>query len=115
MLAMETQQQAELAGARSEKEQLQRVLSRQSGAIAELEKSLAATSTNASLLQRQQLQLLEAVQRLVRLVTQGRGEPGRAGRAQAGCRQGVGSDIAPHPPERVLGHCASPHAWLRCR
>lgn len=87
MLAMETQQQAELAGARSEKEQLQRVLSRQSGAIAELEKSLAATSTNASLLQRQQLQLLEAVQSLVRLVTQGRGEPGRAGKAQAGCRQ----------------------------
>lgn len=72
VLAMETQQQAELAGARSEKEQLQRVLSWQSGAIAELEKSLAATSTNASLLQRQQLQLLEAVQSLVRLVTQGR-------------------------------------------
>ncbi|NXW87303.1 ANGP4 protein, partial [Alopecoenas beccarii] len=82
VLAMERQQQAELAGARSEKEQLQRVLSRQSGAIAELEKSLVATSTNASLLQRQQLRLLEAVQSLVRLVTQSRGEPGSAGQEQ---------------------------------
>ncbi|NXL07816.1 ANGP4 protein, partial [Mesembrinibis cayennensis] len=83
VLEMETKHQAELAGARSEKEKLQRLVSRQSGTIEELEKSLLAASANTSLLQRQQLQLLQSVQSLVRLVSQGRGEPGRAGRAQA--------------------------------
>lgn len=84
MLEMETKHQAELAGARSEKEKLQRLVSRQSGTIEELEKSLLAASANTSLLQRQQVQLLESVQSLVRLVSQGRGEPpGRAGRVQA--------------------------------
>ncbi|XP_051489245.1 angiopoietin-4 [Apus apus] len=72
VLEMETKHQAELAGARSEKEKLQQLVSRQSSTIQELEKSLVATSTNASLLQRQQLQLLESVQSLVRLVSQGR-------------------------------------------
>ncbi|NWW47024.1 ANGP4 protein, partial [Pedionomus torquatus] len=67
VLEMETKHQAELAGARSEKEKLQRLVSRQSGTIEELEKSLLATSANTSLLQRQQLQLLESVQNLVRL------------------------------------------------
>ncbi|XP_014810665.1 PREDICTED: angiopoietin-4 [Calidris pugnax] len=72
VLEMETKHQAELAGARSEKEKLQRLVSRQSGTIEELEKSLVAASANTSLLQRQQLQLLESVQSLVRLVSQGR-------------------------------------------
>ncbi|XP_040465411.1 angiopoietin-4 isoform X2 [Falco naumanni] len=72
VLEMETKHQAELAGARSEKEKLQHLVSRQSGTIEELEKSLLAASTNTSLLQRQQLQLLETVQSLVRLVSQGR-------------------------------------------
>ncbi|KAM3663850.1 angiopoietin-4 isoform 2-T4 [Ammospiza maritima maritima] len=72
VLEMETKQQAELAGAHSEKEKLQRLLSRQSGAIEEMEKTLLAASANTSLLQRQQLQLLQSVQSLVRLVSQGR-------------------------------------------
>ncbi|KFU93123.1 Angiopoietin-4, partial [Chaetura pelagica] len=72
VLEMETKHQAELVGARSEKEKLQQLVSRQSSTIQELEKSLVAASTNASLLQRQQLQLLESVQSLVRLVSQGR-------------------------------------------
>ncbi|XP_055670702.1 angiopoietin-4 [Falco peregrinus] len=72
VLEMETKHQAELAGARSEKEKLQHLVSRQSGTIEELEKSLLAASTNTSLLQHQQLQLLETVQSLVRLVSQGR-------------------------------------------
>lgn len=76
MLDMEAKHQAELAGIRSEKERLQHLLSRQSGTIEELEKSLLAASANASLLQRQQLQLLESVQSLVRLVAEGRGEWG---------------------------------------
>lgn len=83
MLEMETKHQAELAGARSEKEKLQRLVSQQSGTIEELERSLLATSANTSLLQRQQLQLLESVQSLVQsLVAQGRGEP-----RWAGCRR----------------------------
>ncbi|XP_064321574.1 angiopoietin-4 [Phalacrocorax carbo] len=73
VLEMETKHQVELAGARSEKEKLQRLVSRQSGTIEELEKSLLAASANTSLLQHQQLQLLESVQSLVRLVSQGRG------------------------------------------
>lgn len=96
VLEMETKHQAELAGARSEKEKLQRLVSRQSGTIEELQKSLLAASTNTSLLQRQQLQLLESVQRLVRLVSQGRGE--RGGWA------------VPCPPKRVPGCSASPCA-----
>lgn len=109
VLEMETKHQAELVGARSEKEKLQRLVSRQSGTIEELEKSLLATSANTSLLQRQQLQLLESVQSLVRLVSQGRGEPGRAGRVQ-------GSGRAPRPPERVPGCHGKPlcsaQAWV---
>ncbi|NXG92842.1 ANGP4 protein, partial [Stercorarius parasiticus] len=119
VLEMETKHQAELAGARSEKEKLQRLVSRQSGTIEELEKSLLAASTNTSLLQRQQLQLLESVQSLVRLVSQGRGEPGpRTGRAraagslwdpaQAGCPAMGGTHLAAHPePALVTLLCSS--------
>lgn len=82
MLEMETKQQAELAGAHLEKEKLQRLLSRQSGTIEEMERTLLAASANTSLLQRQQLQLLQSVQSLVRLVSQGRGE--RGARAEGG-------------------------------
>uniref|UniRef100_A0A8D0T246 Fibrinogen C-terminal domain-containing protein n=1 Tax=Sus scrofa TaxID=9823 RepID=A0A8D0T246_PIG len=71
VLALETQQQEELASLRGEKERLRRLLGRQSGALAGLERSLRAASSNSSLLQRQQRQLLESVQRLVRVVTQG--------------------------------------------
>ncbi|KAM8776014.1 angiopoietin-4 isoform 1-T1 [Rhynchonycteris naso] len=69
--ALETQQQAELAGLHGEKERLRRLLSRQNGALAGLERSLRAASSNSSLLQRQQRRLLESVQRLVRVVAQG--------------------------------------------
>ncbi|XP_017589164.1 PREDICTED: angiopoietin-4 [Corvus brachyrhynchos] len=72
VLEMETKQQAELAGAHLEKEKLQRLLSRQSGTIEEMERTLLAASANTSLLQRQQLQLLQSVQSLVHLVSQGR-------------------------------------------
>ncbi|XP_006049033.1 angiopoietin-4 isoform X1 [Bubalus kerabau] len=69
--ALETQQQAELASLRGEKERLRRLLGRQSGALAGLERTLRAASSNSSLLQRQQHQLLESVQRLVRVMAQG--------------------------------------------
>ncbi|NXI51983.1 ANGP4 protein, partial [Chloroceryle aenea] len=105
VLEMETKHQAELAGARLEKEKLQRLVNHQSGTIEELEKSLLAASANTSLLQRQQLQLLESVQSLVQsLVAHGRGEPGWAGRVQAAGelpalpRGYQGPSAAPHPP-----------------
>ncbi|XP_010567728.1 PREDICTED: angiopoietin-4 [Haliaeetus leucocephalus] len=101
VLEMETKHQAELAGARSEKEKLQRLVSRQSGTIEELEKSLLAASANTSLLQHQQVQLLESVQSLVRLVSQGRGEtPGRAGRVQAAGQSSLPSREGARAPRR---------------
>ncbi|KAF1666221.1 Angiopoietin-4, partial [Aptenodytes patagonicus] len=107
VLEMETKHQAELAGARLEKEKLQRLVSRQSGTIEELEKSLLAASANTSLLQRQQLQLLESVQSLVRLVSQGRGEPGSSTHAEPmlSCPARGGGGWGMHPathPEPAL-------------
>uniref|UniRef100_K7GF58 Angiopoietin 4 n=1 Tax=Pelodiscus sinensis TaxID=13735 RepID=K7GF58_PELSI len=75
VLAMESKHQAELEGMRTEKETLQRLVSRQSHTIEDLEKSLRATTSNASLLQRQQQQLLESVQKLVRLGSPGEASP----------------------------------------
>ncbi|OWK03566.1 ANGPT4, partial [Cervus elaphus hippelaphus] len=69
--ALETQQQAELDSLRDEKEQLRRLLGRQSGALAGLQSTLRAASINSSLLQRQQHQLLQSVQRLMRVIAQG--------------------------------------------
>ncbi|NXE30390.1 ANGP4 protein, partial [Ardeotis kori] len=98
VLEMEAKQQAEMAGARSEKERLQRLVSRQSGAIEELERSLLAASANASLLQRQQLRLLESVQSLARLVSQGGGEPGREGAGCSRCSPSSGTHAEPPSP-----------------
>ncbi|NXJ89755.1 ANGP4 protein, partial [Corythaixoides concolor] len=96
VLEMETKHEAELAGARSEKERLQRLLSRQSGTITELEQWLLAASANASLLQRQQLQLLASVQSLVHLVSQGRGERAR-GQAGSSTHAELLSPVGMHP------------------
>lgn len=71
--ALETQQQAELDSLRDEKEQLRRLLGLQSGALAGLQSTLRAASINSSVLQRQQHQLLQSVQRLMRVIAQGRG------------------------------------------
>ena len=101
MLALETQQQEELASLRGEKERLRRLLGRQSGALAGLERSLRAASSNSSLLQRQQRQLLESVQRLVRVVTQGPGE--RWGRLDARRAGGGGDPSFPLVLEATAG------------
>ncbi|XP_059561771.1 angiopoietin-4 isoform X2 [Myotis daubentonii] len=69
--ALETQQQAQLAGLRQEKERLGSLLSRQNGALAGLARSLRAARSNSSLLQRQQDRLLESMKRLLRTVAQG--------------------------------------------
>uniref|UniRef100_A0A8C0QHP9 Angiopoietin 4 n=1 Tax=Chelonoidis abingdonii TaxID=106734 RepID=A0A8C0QHP9_CHEAB len=62
VLEMETKHQTELEGIRTEKEKLQSLVSRQSHTIEDLEKSIHAANSNTSLLQWQQLQLLESVQ-----------------------------------------------------
>ncbi|NXY90349.1 ANGP4 protein, partial [Alcedo cyanopectus] len=103
VLEMETKHQAELAGAHSEKEKLQRLVNHQSGTIEELEKSLLAASANTSLLQRQQLQLLESVQSLVQsLISQGRGEPGWAG-SPRGCQGATTRAELPNPGGHTPG------------
>ncbi|KAM6163815.1 angiopoietin-4 [Rhynchocyon petersi] len=68
--ALETQQQKEMVNLHSEKEQLQRLLSRHSGTLASVERTLRAASSNSSLLQSQQRQLMELVQRLTSAFTQ---------------------------------------------
>ncbi|NXG16896.1 ANGP4 protein, partial [Grallaria varia] len=103
VLEMETKQQAELAGAHLEKEKLQRLLSRQSGTIEELEKTLLAASANTSLLQRQQLQLLQSVQSLVRLVSLGRGTG--HGTHWTAPQQALAPMECPHQPAQPTGGC----------
>ncbi|CAK6447524.1 unnamed protein product [Pipistrellus nathusii] len=69
--ALETQQQAQLASLRQEKERLGSLLSRQNGALAGLARNLRAARSNSSLLQRQQDRLLESMKRLLRTVALG--------------------------------------------
>ncbi|KAL8179904.1 UNVERIFIED_CONTAM: hypothetical protein K2H54_074015 [Gekko kuhli] len=69
---MEKKHLLELEGGRLEKQQLQQLVLHQSSTIEGLEKTLLATNSNSSLLQQQQLQLLESVQNLVQLVAQGK-------------------------------------------
>ncbi|XP_054835022.1 angiopoietin-4 [Eublepharis macularius] len=71
VLEMETKHLMELEGIRVEKEQLQQLVNHQSYTIEGLEKTLLAANGNSSLLHQQQLQLLESVQNLVQLVSQG--------------------------------------------
>uniref|UniRef100_A0A8C4W9X0 Angiopoietin 4 n=1 Tax=Gopherus evgoodei TaxID=1825980 RepID=A0A8C4W9X0_9SAUR len=85
VLEMETKHQTELEGIHTEKEKLQRLVSRQSHTIEDLEKSLHAANSNTSLLQRQQLQLLESVQSLVQLVSQGKGDVAPPHRSHKTC------------------------------
>ncbi|XP_060089446.1 angiopoietin-4 [Heteronotia binoei] len=69
---MEKKHLLELEGSRQEKEQLQQLVVHQSSTIEGLEKTLLATNSNSSLLQQQQMQLLESVQNLVQLVSLGK-------------------------------------------
>lgn len=72
VLQMETKHVMELEGIRTEKAQLQQLVSHQNDTIEGLRKSLSMANSNTSLLQQQQLQLLESVQNLVQLVSQGK-------------------------------------------
>uniref|UniRef100_A0A4X2K0D0 Fibrinogen C-terminal domain-containing protein n=1 Tax=Vombatus ursinus TaxID=29139 RepID=A0A4X2K0D0_VOMUR len=70
--AMESKHQSELEGIRGEREKLRRLVNRQSSTLEGLERSLHAANSNTSLLQRQQRQLLDSVQRLVHIVSSGK-------------------------------------------
>ncbi|KAK1337352.1 hypothetical protein QTO34_001978 [Cnephaeus nilssonii] len=85
--ALETQQQAQLASLRQEKERLGSLLSRQNGALASLARSLRAARSNSSLLQRQQDRLLESMKRLLRTVAQGPREQVAAERVFQDCAE----------------------------
>lgn len=85
--ALETQQQAQLASLRQEKERLGSLLSRQNGALAGLARSLRAARSNSSLLQRQQDRLLESMKRLLRTVAQGPSEQVAAERVFQDCAE----------------------------
>lgn len=103
--ALEAQKQAELASLQGEKEKLQHLLGRQNSTLISIQRSLLAASSNSSLLQSQQRQLLEFLQRLVHFLAQGPGEQG------LGCPHGV----AGCGQARESGPCRNsltfPHKW----
>lgn len=73
---MEEQRQVELKMLRDEKEQLQLLILRQTSIIGELEQQLLKVSSNNTVLQRQQQELLDTVNNLIHTISVGsaRGE-----------------------------------------
>ncbi|KAK7807452.1 hypothetical protein U0070_025084, partial [Myodes glareolus] len=68
--ALEAQHQAQMSSLQDKREQLQNLLGKQTGTLANLKHNLQALSINSSSLQQQQQQLKELVQRLARIVAQ---------------------------------------------
>lgn len=66
---MEGKHKEELDTLKEEKENLQTLVTRQTFIIQELEKQLTRATTNNSVLQRQQLELMDTVHNLVSLCT----------------------------------------------
>lgn len=73
---MEEQRQVELKILREEKEQLQTLILRQTAIIGELEQQLIKVSSNNTVLQHQQQELLDTVNNLIHTISAGsvRGE-----------------------------------------
>lgn len=69
---MEAQHQAQMSSLQDKREQLQNLLGKQTGTLANLKHNLQALISNSSSLQQQQQQLKELVQRLARIVAQER-------------------------------------------
>lgn len=67
ILEMEERHKGELDTLKEEKENLQGLVSRQSYIIQELERQLSKATTNNSILQKQQLELMDTVHNLVSL------------------------------------------------
>ncbi|XP_044311059.1 angiopoietin-4 [Varanus komodoensis] len=95
VLQMEAKHLMEMEGIRLEKEELQQLVSRQSDTIQGLEKSLHATNSNTSLIHQQQLQLLESVQSLVQLVSQGKVPRKKEDRLFSDCAEILQSGLNP--------------------
>lgn len=76
MVEIEEQRQLELKLIRDEKEQLQALILRQTAIIGELEQQLLKVSSNNTVLQRQQQELLDTVNNLIHTISAGsaRGE-----------------------------------------
>ncbi|XP_073337338.1 angiopoietin-2a isoform X3 [Pagrus major] len=81
---LEEQRQVELKMVREEKEQLQTLILRQTAIICELEQQLLKVSSNNTLLQHQQQELLETVNNLIHTIS--------VGSAQAGSKTGMMQD-----------------------
>ncbi|KFO19755.1 Angiopoietin-4 [Fukomys damarensis] len=90
---LEAERQAQLRGLRKQKEQLQQLLSHQGSTLASIQGSVQAASRNCSQLQQKQLQLLENLNPLMRLVKH---SPGAAEQVFQDCeeirRSGVNED-----------------------
>ncbi|XP_078069364.1 angiopoietin-2-like isoform X2 [Mustelus asterias] len=69
VLEMEDKHAAELESLKQEKKQLQQLVTRQNSIIEELEKQLVAATLNNTVLQKQQLDLMETVHNLINLVS----------------------------------------------
>ncbi|KAM8739373.1 angiopoietin-2a isoform 1-T1 [Acanthopagrus schlegelii] len=81
---LEEQRQVELKMIREEKDQLQTLILRQTAIICELEQQLLKVSSNNTLLQHQQQELLETVNNLIHTIS--------AGSVQAGSKTGMMQD-----------------------
>lgn len=68
---LEEQRQVELKMIREEKEQLQTLILKQTAIICELEQQLLKVSSNNTLLQHQQQELLETVNNLIHTISAG--------------------------------------------
>ncbi|KAM5245920.1 angiopoietin-4-like [Ctenodactylus gundi] len=104
--ALETQQEAQLASLRQEKERMRHLLGHYNGTLARLEHTLSYARSNSSLLHRQQQELLESVQLLARSLAEGSGQPGcpslvlwAAGCAQLFLAVSVPTSPCPKQPE----------------
>lgn len=71
MAEIEEQRQVELKVFREEKEQLQTLILRQTAIIGELEQQVLKVSTNNTVLQYQQQQLLDTVNNLIETISAG--------------------------------------------
>lgn len=87
VLEMESKHRSDLEGIKTEKEKLGQLVARQMNTIEGLEKQLHFASSNNSVLQKQQLQLMDSVHALVSLVSQGRVFPKKDERTFRDCAE----------------------------
>lgn len=74
LLALEARYGKELQGLESEKEQLQRLVERQSQTVSQLQAEVGSSVHNSTVMQRQQAALMDTVQQLLVMVNNCKGE-----------------------------------------